>query len=229
MVLADQLVPLMCWYVGLGLPPTAVAVPQSLIDLVNRAKAPPGLFHLLDGRVGDSIELPRAARALEIRHAEMQAANLVIWQVQLEGDAPPARRPRARSVSVTFGFPLRAPASPTSCLRPPPDRPPTATSPGCWSRRCWSALNAPPGRLLRPTRCISPGAAPPVILRALPLLAALALGCTPPSARRSHARPPRPSAVPAAPVAPPPVAVSPTFALMPSLGLSPGVLPARWW
>ena len=59
-----------------------------------------------------------------------------------------------------------------------------------------------------------------MILRALPLLAALALGCTPPSAPPiARAAPsPEPSAVPAAPVAPPPVAVSPTFAPMPSLG-----------
>jgi hypothetical protein len=119
-VLADQLVPLMCWYVGLGLPPTAVAVPQGLIDLVNRAKKlPMGFSHLLDGRVGDSIESFREQlERSKSRHAEMQAANLVIWQVQLEAMLRPLVDRERGSVSVTFGFP--PPGARIADLVPPP-------------------------------------------------------------------------------------------------------------
>ncbi|TAK29252.1 MAG: hypothetical protein EPO40_12650 [Myxococcaceae bacterium] len=56
-------------------------------------------------------------------------------------------------------------------------------------------------------------------LRALPLLASLALGCTPSSAPPIARAAPAPEpALPAAPVAPPPVAPSSTVAPMPSLG-----------
>lgn len=57
------------------------------------------------------------------------------------------------------------------------------------------------------------------MLRALPLLAALALGCTPPSAPPVARAAPSPEpALPAAPVAPPPAEASSTVAPMPSLG-----------
>ncbi len=119
-VLADQLVPLMCWYVGLGLPPTAVAVPQGLIDLVHRAKKLPlSLSHLFDGRVGDSIESFREQlERSKSRHAEMQAANLVIWQVNLEAVLRPLVERERGSVTVAFEFP--APGARIADLVPPP-------------------------------------------------------------------------------------------------------------
>lgn len=119
-VLADQLVPLMCWYVGLGLPPTAVAIPQGLIDLVHRAKKlPMGFSHFLDGRVGDSIEgFREQLERSKSRHAEMQAANLVIWQVQLEAMLRPLVDPEAGSVAVAFEFP--PPGARIADLVPPP-------------------------------------------------------------------------------------------------------------
>lgn len=119
-VLADQLVPVMCWYVGLGLPPTAVAVPQGLIDLVNRAKKlPMSLSHLFDGRVGDGIEGFRdQLERSKSRHAEMQAANLVIWQVQLEAMLRPLVDRDQGSVSVSFDFP--PPGARIADLVPPP-------------------------------------------------------------------------------------------------------------
>ena len=119
-VLADQLVPLMCWYVGLGLPPTAVAVPQGLIDLVHRAKKlPMSLSHLFDGRVGDSIESFREQlERSKSRHAEMQAANLVIWQVQLEAMLRPLVERERGSVTVAFEFP--PPGARIADLVPPP-------------------------------------------------------------------------------------------------------------
>jgi len=103
-VLADQLVPLMCWYVGLGLPPTAVAIPQGLIDLVQRVKKLP--LNLFEGRVGDSIENFREQlERSKSRHAEMQAANLAIWRVQLEAVLAPLVDRERGSVSVGFEFP----------------------------------------------------------------------------------------------------------------------------
>jgi hypothetical protein len=119
-VLADQLVPLMCWYVGLGLPPTAVAIPQGLIDLVHRAKKlPMSLSHLFDGRVGDSIENFREQlERSKSRHAEMQAANLVLWQVQLEAMLLPLVERERGSVSVAFDFP--PPGARIADLVPPP-------------------------------------------------------------------------------------------------------------
>ena len=119
-VLADQLVPLMCWYVGLGLPPTAVAIPQGLIDLVHRAKKlPMNLSHLFDGRVGESIDgFREQLERSKSRHAEMQAANLVLWQVQLEAVLRPLVDPERGSVSVTFEFP--PPGARVADLVPPP-------------------------------------------------------------------------------------------------------------
>jgi hypothetical protein len=119
-VLADQLVPLMCWYVGLGLPPSSVAVPQGLIDLVHRAKKlPMGFSHLFDGRVGDSIEgFREQLERSKSRHAEMQAANLVIWQVQLEALLRPLVDAERGSVSVGFEFP--PPGARIADLVPPP-------------------------------------------------------------------------------------------------------------
>ncbi len=103
-VLADQLVPLMCWYVGLGLPPTAVAIPQGLIDLVQRVKKLP--LNLFEGRVGDSIENFREQlERSKSRHAEMQAANLAIWRVQLEAVLAPLVDRERGSVTVSFDFP----------------------------------------------------------------------------------------------------------------------------
>lgn len=116
-VLADQLVPLMCWYVGLGLPPTAVAVPQGLIDLVQRVKKLP--LNLLDGRVGDSVEgFREQLERSKSRHAEMQAANLVLWRVQLEALLRPLVERDRGSVAVTFDFP--SPGARIADLVPPP-------------------------------------------------------------------------------------------------------------
>ena len=116
-VLADQLVPLMCWYVGLGLPPTAVAIPQGLIDLVQRVKKLP--LNLFEGRVGDSIENFREQlERSKSRHAEMQAANLAIWRVQLEAVLAPLVDRERGSVSVGFDFP--PPGARIADLVPPP-------------------------------------------------------------------------------------------------------------
>lgn len=116
-VLADQLVPLMCWYVGLGLPPTSVAIPQGLIDLVQRVKKLP--LHLFEGRVGDSLENFREQlERSKSRHAEMQAANLAIWRVQLEAVLRPLVDRERGAVTVGFEFP--AVGARIADLVPPP-------------------------------------------------------------------------------------------------------------
>lgn len=119
--LADRLLPLAAWKIGLGLTSGSAEVPEPLKDLAERVRRVPGVARALDWLrdLREQIELLNAQyERLRGQTAALQAAWFVLLRIHLEARLSVLARGEGAKVEVVFEFP--APGQRIAELVPPP-------------------------------------------------------------------------------------------------------------
>ena len=117
--LADHLLPLLSWSVGLGMGSAAADGPKRF-NLVDRAKRlQQSLSHLAEGRVNEGVEgLRDPTEHGDSRHAMLQHVAMLHWRVQFETMLRPLVDGARGEVRVSFELP--AAGIRIADLSPPP-------------------------------------------------------------------------------------------------------------
>ncbi len=117
--LADHLLPLLCWSVGLGAGTAAHDAPKR-VTLVDRAKRlQQSLSHLTEGRAGDPADAARdTPEPFDGRSVMLQHAAMLGWRAQLAATLHPLVDPAHGAVRVSFELPT--PGMRVADLAPPP-------------------------------------------------------------------------------------------------------------
>ncbi len=119
--LADRLLPLASWKVGLGMTSASAEVPEPLKDLAERVRRVPGIARALDWlrELREQIDALNAHyERLRGQTAALQAAWFVLLRIHLEARLSVLARGDGAKVEVLFEFP--APGQRIAELVPPP-------------------------------------------------------------------------------------------------------------